>query len=74
MTCPFCGGPSHPATGAEYRPGYVACFGCVVGLWDWLRKRIQGKPRRRRDGTRGPSFYDHVCYQKSDEIRKTPVG
>jgi len=59
MTCPLCGGASHPATGAEYLPGYVVCRGCVVELWTWLRRRMDGKPRMKH-GRRGPRFYSHA--------------
>jgi hypothetical protein len=44
MTCPFCGGPSHPAVGCEYTPTFVACHRCTVEFWAWVRRWI--KPRK----------------------------
>lgn len=38
MTCFFCQSPAaHPATGAEYAPGVVACRACVLRFWRWFR-------------------------------------
>jgi hypothetical protein len=57
MICAICHGPAHPATGAQYSPRVLVCYGCVVELWTWLRRRMNGRPR----GGRGPNFYDHAA-------------
>lgn len=55
MFCFFCGGPAHPATGAQYSARVVACYSCVLEMWTWLRKRMCGKARGGK-----LSFYDYV--------------
>jgi hypothetical protein len=47
MTCPFCGGAAHPATGCEYTPTFVACRRCTVEFWAWVRRWT--KPRKGSD-------------------------
>ena len=55
MLCCICHGPAHPATGAQYSTRALACHGCVVELWTWLRRRMKG---RARGG--GLNFYDYA--------------
>ena len=47
MTCPFCRGPAHPATGCEYTPTFVACYRCTVAFWAWARAWM--RPRKGLD-------------------------
>lgn len=53
MTCIICGGPAHPATGAQYTETALACGPCVRDFWVWVRRHTS-----RRWG--GQYFYDHV--------------
>lgn len=55
IVCVICAGPAHPACGAEYAPGVVACGACVRALWRGILARQSMRPRKG-----GPSFYDHV--------------
>ena len=63
MTCTICGGPAHPATGAQYSERTIVCRACVVELWTWLLNRLRGKPR----GGKGPNFYDHAGKGTTDD-------
>ncbi|GAC1541213.1 MAG: hypothetical protein NVS3B10_05740 [Polyangiales bacterium] len=55
MSCFFCDGPAHPATGCQYSARALACRACTVRFWTWAKQHINGKGRRK-----GLSFYDHV--------------
>lgn len=59
MTCTFCAGPAHPATGCVYGPRTIACRACTEQFWRWLRAHTNKMPRRRADRP-GPtiSFYE----------------
>lgn len=45
MTCPFCHGASHPATGCEYTPTFVACHRCTVAFWSWALRWVNRRPK-----------------------------
>lgn len=55
MTCPMCGGVSHPASGCAYTPTFVVCGPCVRDFWAWLIPFVNGKGRRK-----GLAFYDYA--------------
>jgi hypothetical protein len=38
MTCFFCDGPAHPATGCQYTERALACWACTVRFWKWFRE------------------------------------
>lgn len=57
VSCRFCGGPFHPATGCAYTATFVACGPCTRSFWAWFRPFMSSKGRRR-----GPAFYDHVIF------------
>lgn len=53
MSCSFCGGPWHAATGCYYGERARACGRCVREFWAWLRGhmgRWKARPGR-------PDFY-----------------
>jgi len=52
MTCSFCGGAYHPASGCCYGVRVVACGPCVRDFWAWFRRHQH--PRKGRS----TSFYD----------------
>lgn len=49
MTCFFCGGPAHPATGCQYSDNVVACRQCAVDFWAWFRAQQHKRERVYRD-------------------------
>lgn len=51
MTCFFCHGPAHPATGCAWSATAIACRRCTVDFWRWFRAM-----QHRRWG--GQSFYE----------------
>lgn len=59
ISCSFCCGPAHPATGCVYGPRTIACRACTVRFWTWLRQHVNKRPRR-RPGRVEPSisFYE----------------
>lgn len=54
MTCFFCRGCAHPASGCEYSARVVACGPCVREFWAWFIPWANGKGARK-----GVLFYEH---------------
>ena len=40
MTCFFCQGPAHPATGHQLTPTVLQCKRCFLHFWAWYRARL----------------------------------
>ncbi len=40
MTCFFCQGPAHPATGHAYSATALACRRCFMSFFAWYRARM----------------------------------
>jgi hypothetical protein len=59
MTCNFCGGVAHPATGCVYGPRTIACGPCVREFWVWLRRHVNASGRKTRG--RSPALYFYEC-------------
>ncbi len=62
MSCFFCNGPAHPATGCQYSERVLACHQCVVDFWKWLRGHIatRSRPGRDKRGRMQADFYEAV--------------
>jgi len=58
VTCAFCGGPAHPATGCQYTATMIACRACTVDFWRWVRQHTNGRPRQRKGAVTSVSFYE----------------
>jgi hypothetical protein len=50
VSCSFCGGPWHAATGCYYGPRTRACLRCVADAWRWIRQHTAARKGR-------PDFY-----------------
>ena len=44
MTCFFCGGAAHPATGHRYTVNVLACRRCYEHFFRWYRARMRSNP------------------------------
>jgi hypothetical protein len=40
VSCFFCKGPAHPATGHQVTPTVLACRGCYLHFFHWYRARL----------------------------------
>ena len=59
ISCNFCQGPAHPATGCVYGPKTIACRGCTVQFWAWVRIHTNKRPRRSSKGAAtAETFYE----------------
>ena len=59
MTCNFCGGVAHPATGCVYGPSTIACVRCTRDFWRWVKGHTNGKSSKRSRKHPGMiSFYE----------------
>ena len=62
MTCNFCGGVAHPATGHAYGPRTIACRACTLDFWRWVERHTNGKgSRRARRVPVAETFYEHAA-------------
>lgn len=79
MTCSFCGGVAHPASGCVYGPRTIACGPCTREFWVWVRSHTSKRARaKRRDGSpaiaTASSFYEAAGKHEATAARATGVG
>ena len=73
MTCTFCRGAAHPATGCVYGSRTIACYACTIRFWTWMREHVNKKPRR-REGRVIPSLSFYEAAAKSTRERLDSEG
>lgn len=77
VSCSFCNGVAHPATGCVYGERMIACRDCACNFWKWVKEHTNKKARRPKDGRILPNvnFYEAAGKDvRASERREIYIG